>query len=330
MEKIRPICTIRTAVAGTESVSCFVTSIDAFDNSERYSRVFFYNELNENVWTYTEQNDRITSVCVWSDPYNQPNRVFAALSENGEVIFLGPNQSGEKIGDSGLSSDSKGYGYLNCIVQIGHHLFACGYSGQVYRRSSTGIWHHFDSSILQTSDSTEPKYFIESMNGCSENDIYCVGSTSEPGYPGRADYWNGKHWTKLDLPIDTGRLTNLYIESHEKIWLCGANGTLLCGNVNDGFIKVKVKYLNSLITSVTKFQECLFLATSKGIFYFDPRISDPVLMQVITNLQPPQLTDTLIVQSVEGYLWSIGSKKITRFDGKIWESIQHPDIPNIK
>lgn len=327
MEKIRPICTIRTAFAGAKFVACFAVSMDAFDSREPYSRIFFYNERNKNLWTYAEYNCRITSVCVWNDPAKLSHRIFTALSENGEIIFLGPDQSLEKINEAGLLEASKGYGYLNCIVQIDRHLFACGYSGQIYKRHSNGSWHHFDEGVLQRSDSAEPKYFIESMNGCSENDIYCVGSTSEPGYPGRADYWDGRHWTKLDLPIDTGRLTNLYIENHEKIWLCGANGTLLCGNVNDGFIKVKVKHLNSLITSVTKFQECLFLATSKGLFYFDSRISDPVLMRVITNLQPPQLTDTLIVQSVEDYLWSIGSKKITRFDGNIWESIQHPDIP---
>lgn len=60
---------------------------------------------------------------------------YCALCEEGRILFTGGGYTTEEIPGAGVNrSDSVGWGYLSDIQQIGDHLYACGYSGQVYKR----------------------------------------------------------------------------------------------------------------------------------------------------------------------------------------------------
>lgn len=113
------------------------------------------------------------------------------------------------------------------------------------------------------------EYFAQAINGPSENEIYLVGSENFAGYPARADFWDGQTWRRLLLPATSGRLTNIYVESEERIWLCGAKGTLLVGNARDGFIPMNHLGATQLILSLTKFRNIYYIGTSLGLFQFD-------------------------------------------------------------
>lgn len=324
-QKIRSTITFRTGVAGARFIIGVSAAMDALDPSEPYSRVYFLDERTPQRWGVNEHDFVIPSLCVWRDPDAPERRCFVALSEDGHVVFLYPQQIHEQISGAGLhNATAQGLGYLNDIQQIGGHLYACGYSGQVYRRRGADDWEHLDHGLLQKPDVDGPRYFPEAINGPHERAIYIAGSEDGRGYPPRADFWDGNVWCRLELPATTGRLTNIFVESEERIWLCGSKGTLLLGNARDGFAMMSPLGARHLILSVTKYRDLYYLGTNLGLFQLDLTLPNRVFRQVRTSLDP-DLGDANIVQVVDDVLWSIGPKDVARFDGANWERFPHPD-----
>jgi hypothetical protein len=329
MQKLQPTVTFRTGVAGAHFVICLAGAMDAFDPRESYSRVYFLNQRAPNLWTFNEHDFVIPSVCVWKDPATPDRRIFVALSENGQVVLLGPNQVSEAIPDAGLTqTSSRGFGYLNDIQQIGDHLYACGFSGQVYRRTGDNDWEHMDQGLLQQPGMSGGEYFAQVIKGPHESAIYLAGSENLPGHPPRVDFWNGVRWTRLTVPVTAGRITDIHVESEQRIWMCGAKGTLLLGNARDGFRTMNPLGATQLFLSVTKFRDRLYLGSNVGLFQFDPSNQTRAFRKVRTHLQP-ELLDANVVEAVDDVLWSIGPKDVARFDGAKWERFQHPDNPPI-
>jgi hypothetical protein len=329
MNEIDPVVTFRTGFAASRRAICLSGAIDAFDPGEPYTRLMVYNETGPDRWIFNEHLRVIPSVCLWHDPATPGLRVFAALSEEGVVGLMFPQMIAEQIPDAGLRTEtSKGYGYLNDMRQIGGRLYACGFAGQVYQRAGSDHWVHMDSGLLQEGIESEGKYFIQVINGPSEQSIYVAGSEYLEGSPARADHWNGAVWTRLELPPATGRLTDIFVESAERIWMCGSGGTLIMGNARDGFITMNQLGASQLFLSVTKFGERYYLGSNLGLFSVDLNQSGRTFRKVRTGLQP-ELQDANVVQVVDDVLWSMGPKDIARFDGTTWERIQHPDNPPI-
>ena len=124
------------------------------------------------------------------------------------------------------------------------------------------------------------------------------------------------------------RIVNMYVESEQRIWMCGSNGTLLLGNAQEGFQSLSSVDDNQLFTSVCKFQDKIYLGSNLGLFVYDPAKAEAGIERVHTDLKP-ELQDANIVDSYDKVLWSIGPKDIARFDGHKWERIHDPDNPRI-
>ena len=326
-ETMKPITTFRTAVAGTRDYLCLSGAMDAFEDSERYTRVITYDELDEHTWSFHEENHIVTSIAIWRQSKDSP-RFFVTLGEDGDIGFMDSDEHTEKIPGAGVNSeDAKGWGYMSALKQIGDHLYACGGAGQVYKRLGPGQWVHMDDGLLQEPDVAD-RLLPRAIDGPHENAIYLVGSLAAMGHPPRAYFWNGQHWRQLELPPVAERITNIYVESEDRIWLCGANGTLLRGNAEGGFKSLSTTNDNQLFYSLCKFQGKIYLGSNLGLFVYDPNNHAAGISEVATGLTP-ELQDANIVDSVDGVLWSIGSKDIARFDGQKWERIHHPDNPRI-
>lgn len=329
MTKLDPIATFRTGCAGTLKVICLSGAMDAFDPFEPYSRAYIFNETGPNKWLFNQHDFLIAALCVWQNPATLQARCFAALGEDGEVAFLSPEIQREEIADSGLRrANSAGYGYLAGLKQIGNRLYACGYAGQVYRRMAVNRWEHMDIGILQSPGIDDGAYMVRAIDGSDEQSIYIVGSESTKGHPGRADHWNGYEWRRLELPKGTGRLTTIHIESAARVWMVGADGTLLLGNNVDGFYNFGPLRETKLIFSIALFNGLGYLGTDLGLYKFDPNSPGKGFSKVRTGLDPV-LQDANIVQAVDGVLWSMGSKDLARFDGSTWVRFHHPDNPSI-
>jgi hypothetical protein len=329
MTELPPTVTFRTGFAASRAAICLSGAMDAIDPTTPYSRVFVRNERAEHVWRHDEHDFLVPSICTWRDPATPSLRVFAALGEDGQVVLMFADPVEERILGAGLHHESSiGYGYLNEIKQIGGHLYACGFSGQVYRRDSAGDWVHMDEGLLQSPDLDGGEYFVQSIDGPHERAIYAAGSVHVPGHPARADFWNGERWTPLTLPPTAGRITRIFVESPTRVWMCGDNGTVLSGNAAEGFRTMTALGNTDLLLSITKFQDVMYVGSNVGLFRFDPERPDAVLRKVETGLQP-ELADANVVQAVDDVLWSMGPKDIARFDGTVWERFDQPDNPRI-
>ncbi len=330
MDKIPPVATFRTGCAGARHVVGLSGAMDAFSPDEPYSRLYMFNERSPKLWTFNEHQFVVPALCLWRDPKQPGTRSFAALGENGVLVMLGADTRYENIADGGLGrAGAAGYGYLSGLRQVGEHLYACGYAGQVYKRHDPDDWRHIDDGLLQSVGIGDGGYAAQVIDGPHEKSIYVAGSENTRGYPPRVDHWDGQGWKRQSLPPEAGRLTNILIDSPERIWLVGSKGTLLLGNATDGFRSFGPLGEKKLLLSVALYNGVGYLATNLGLFKFDPTKPGGGFVKVRTGLEP-ELRDANVVQSVDGVLWSLGSKDLARFDGKVWQRFDHPDNPPIR
>ena len=295
-----------------------------------FTRVFQFNMLEPPHWWAHDEEWRACSVSYFGAA-NEELDDAVVLSEEGHVQYLGDHDPLlEKIPGAGVySKDAKGWGYLADIQQIGEHLYACGYKGQVYKRLGAGDWRHVDGGLLQNPKTPQQnRIALSVINGPHESAIYAAGYQHAEWLPPKAFFFNGKQWFELKLPQVAERIVNMYVESEQHIWMCGSNGTLLLGNATDGFRSLSTVDDNQLFTSICKFQDKMYLASNLGLFVYDPKDHKAGIQKVTTDLAP-DLQDANVVDSYDKVLWSIGPKDIARFDGKKWERIHHPDNPRI-
>lgn len=326
---MKPLITFRTAVVGAADYLCLSGAMDLLLPDEPYTRVVTFDEQSEHRWGFDEEDDIVTSIAVWRHP-SEGYRLFVTLTQEGLADFQEDDSHiREKIPGAGLHSpDSEGWGYMSCLRQIGQHLYAAGGAGQVYKRLGPNQWVHMDAGLLQARDVSE-RLLPRAIAGPHEDAIYLVGSISASGHPPLVCFWNGQAWQHLTLPDVAERITNIYVESEARIWLCGANGTLLLGNARDGFKSLSTVDDNQLFLSLCLYRERIVLASNVGLFYYDPAQPQHGIRKLTTTLQP-DVQDANIVEAVEGVLWSIGPKDIVRHTEKGWERIAHPDNPPIR
>lgn len=310
---------------------------DVYEDFARHTHLYQWDpELQRDShgsspWFYKQVDWRATALTALI-PEEGDDWWLCALSEEGDVLFTGGGYTSEKIPGAGVFSEgAKLWGYVADLQQIGEHLYVCGYRGQVYKRFGPNDWRHVDDGLLQAPAPETPMaeaIALSAINGPHESAIYAVGYQHCEGLPPRAFYWDGLTWRLIELPGNAERLTNLYIESEQRIWLCGSNGSLLLGNAQEGFKNLSTAQDNQLFTSVCRYREKIYLGSNLGLFVYDPKRHQDGIQPVVTGMKP-ELQDANIVDAYENVLWSIGPKDIARFDGAKWQRIHHPDNPKI-
>jgi hypothetical protein len=325
---MKPIATFRTGRAMTSDFVCVSAAMDLLPPQERYTRVVTYDEAADHLWSFHEEEDIVVAIAILTAS-SSGLRCFVTLSQDGEVAFMDDEypESEQVLGAGLWNSSARGWGYMSCLKQIGQHLYAAGGAGQVYRRLGPDQWVHMDDGLLQAPDVSE-RLLPRAIDGPHESAIYLLGSVSAAGLPPFLCFWNGQHWTRLPLPEVAERLTGIHVESESRIWLCGANGTLLLGNDADGFKSLSTVDDNQLFLSVTLFQGRAYLGSNLGLFVYDPAQPSSGIQPVITGLTP-ELQDAHQLRAKDGVLWSFGFKDLACFDGKQWTRIDHPDNPRI-
>lgn len=323
--------TFTTAMTLSDNSVYMAGAGDALDTFAHFTRVVRYDGDYDPQWGRNDQDWRAVSLTYFGPEKEREFDDVVILSEEGHVRYIGDHDPLlEKIPGAGVySKDAKGWGYLADIQQIGEHLYACGYKGQVYKRLGAGDWRHVDGGLLQNPKTPQQnRIALSVINGPHESAIYAAGYQHAEWLPPKAFFFNGKQWFELKLPQVAERIVNMYVESEQHIWMCGSNGTLLLGNATDGFRSLSTVDDNQLFTSICKFQDKMYLASNLGLFIYDPNDHEAGIQKVVTDLHP-DLQDANIVDSYDKVLWSIGPKDIARFDGKKWERIHHPDNPRI-
>ena len=270
-----------------------------------------YHELKNPSWIIEPLDRCIVSICRYHYP-NHDRSIFVSLSAEGDAGFIGKQEGFyEKIPGAGLhADDALGYGYLQRIRQIGTDLFACGHSGQVYRRAAPGDWRHIDDGILLPVSSTEV-FMPSDINGPDPDHLFLVANRGQVFFRdgSRDDFV----WARIEVPTDEW-LHAIHVENADTIWICGRNGTLLRGNERTGFTDLSSIRDNETFLSIAGFEGKIYLGHADGVSVYDGTSIQPVA----TGLKP-DLKDSHLVDAVDGVLWSFGYGDVARFDGVTWK-----------
>lgn len=265
-----------------------------------------YDSQHVPVWIAEPVDLCVVSIARYK--YQDRDRtIFVSLSSEGDVGFIGKEEGFyEKILGTGLGSDeAEGYGYMRKIRQIGEDLFACGHSGQIYRRFDPGTWQAIHDGVVLPTTSKEV-LILEDINGFDAEHVFTVG---QGGFVAFSD---GKTWRRIDVPTDEW-LHAIHVESVDVVWICGRNGTLLRGNERLGFVDLSRIQDNDTFLSIAGFGGKLYLGRAAGV-----SIYDGFSIQEVTTGLSPELRDGHFVDAVDDVLWSFGYTDIARFDGARW------------
>lgn len=364
MEEGRTVKMISLSRAGvaSEDVLCVVAVLDSAEIYQPDARAYQYRhraDLGE-YWYYENFPLSVQDVVYFND-HDSSQSYFVLLSAEGDVYhFASPDRFQERIVGAGTTADdSKFYGKMLKISQIGERLYACGAGGQVYARYGRDDWRMLSDAVLN--DPEAKKRLLESgpslgqlgwkewiiqkalnpgtrevvfydIKGLSEDAIYLCGT--ERTKPVLC-FWDGSELHEINIPLAEAALTGIYIENAESVWVCGREGVILHGSRNRGFAPVNADTRRNLFHSITSYRGKLVLPASVrpgGLYELDPssgefRRFQPPLPRLSSRDEPASIDNgPFFAQSAGDVLWVVASKDIFRFDGQAWARIDHPDI----
>ncbi|MDK4706497.1 hypothetical protein PH562_29945 [Rhizobium sp. CNPSo 4062] len=352
----------RAGVA-SEDVLCVVAVLDSAEIYQPDARAYQYRhqaDLGE-YWYYENFPLSVQDVVYFTD-HNSSQSYFVLLSAEGDVYhFASPDRFQERIVGAGTTADdSKFYGKLLKISQIGEQLYACGAGGQIYARYGRNDWKLLTDRVLydrvadennlanEEPEAMTPAWFewvqkralnpvarqvvFYDIKGLSEDAIYLCGTERTKPI---LCFWDGRELHELNVPLTEAALTGIHIENAESVWICGREGVILHGSRNRGFAPVNADTRLNLFHSITSYRGKLVLPASVrpgGLYELDPssgefRRFQPPLPRLVSRDDPESIDNgPFFAQSVGDVLWVVASKDIFRFDGQAWERIKHPDI----
>lgn len=276
----------------------------------------------------------------------------ALLSSEGEVILdVFSNPVTERIMGAGTWIDgAKGYGRMLALAWVGGRLHASGNGGQIYVRSAPGTWTMLTDALLfdpdahrrlsQTAPATTDPGFLQWLResraarpqnlalhdiaGLGQDAVYVCGVDATKPF---LAFWNGSTVEELKTFLDEGALTGIHVERPDSVWVCGREGVLLHGSAARGFAPVTLRAQRNLFHMVVPYRERLVLPSSVrpgGLFTVDPKTPE---LRRFTPPLPKLCGEHIFFAGAAGdVLWVVGPLDIFRFDGSVWERIDHPEI----
>jgi len=149
------------------------------------------------------------------------------------------------------------------------------------------------------------------IHGLHQSDIYIVGSE------GFIAHYNGISWSILP-PVTRACLYGIFIQSESEVWVAGSNGTILKGNAINGFQAIYRKTLDCDFYSIANLENEYYIGASDGLY----NMRYGKILKV--NL-PEKVIEIDSIETKNGTLWALGSKKLIRYDGTTWKLINHID-----
>ncbi|MCR5882472.1 hypothetical protein LRS03_06180 [Rhizobacter sp. J219] len=263
--------------------------------------------LLDGEWGYhSVEDDFITSIT-----FVPERQEVVALGKNGLVKTATPrnaklvvdNMAGRFKAEQLAGAEEAGP--LERIRAIGSSVFACGWAGQIYRRSG-GAWEQFDLG------KKAKNHNFMAIDGFSETDVYAVG------LKGVIWHFDGQKWRSVDSPTNQA----LYDVR------CLPNGDLVTCGAEGGVFRGKGQHLQSIgdpsfegnCWAVEEFKGKLYLTLSENRLAV---LSQGSLHDVKLHAKEPRTTYRLSATS--DALYSFGPFDIARFDGRKWHDVICPE-----
>jgi hypothetical protein len=279
---------------------------------------------------------------------------YQILAETGETFPFDDAALVERIAE--LAASATAYepriGFLNAISQIEGDLLVVGDRAQVYRRKAS-VWNRLGSEIDQEineddedddilkllrspsllSDRRHMRDHRKKFRDGTPITLWCIsGKTSNDFYVGGGRgnvertllHWDGSNFNSvIESPTDpedyTASLTDILVETADRVWACGHRGALLVGNSRDGFRQDPAADVDTLFQSMTLFEDHLYLASVNDIYRHDgDRLSR--IRPGVKRLD----AGAFYIRATEDVLWAVSPNDVLRYDGTNWERIPYP------
>ncbi|AMW78308.1 hypothetical protein AMD27_05055 [Acinetobacter sp. TGL-Y2] len=318
--------TYKTGCAISEDMYYMASTLDAV-SEYGFTRMFMYDHIDIK-WYYHDLDFTVVQVCL-DDVTTFEEKFVYSLGEDGEVEkFDGVDGLHDFIPNSGLNADwSDGLGYLNSIKLIGKDLYACGGSGQIYKKIGSNKWASINIEIEKQKPEEADELFstlpdfpdalnveIYDINGFSENDLYIVGQSFDEGL---VAHYNGVTWSVMPKFTPAALLSiSLF---NKDIIICGDHGSLIIGNIKDGFNRLTSKGIEYGFNSAAFYNDSLYIASQKYLYTLKDGVYSKVKIRADIDDQGFHKVE------VKGkILWVLTLKFILRLDGSNWSIIDNP------
>ncbi len=335
----------------------FCIALCELEYDDPFTAIIEYDDAFPQPWSRTDVLREIYAIKP-APLADQPGARFAALSNEGDVYWIGDQTVHETIQGAGIQSpDATGAGALANLGLIEGQLWAVGHGAQIYHRTADHQWVK-----MPFHSEPEPGFNVirfGDIAGPSKNDFYIKGSLSpklieldektlkslegnkswddwnrayelaEENSPskglvteGRAYHWNGTSWTEIPIPGSSPHtIKDIYVETPDKVWMVGSHGTILVGNGRDGFRSVGFAGDTETLMSITRFKDQYVVASDYALHLFDGHHLTPFKPRLRGRARPTPLK----VQSVDDVLYYFDYKRgIHRYDGERWTEIVIP------
>lgn len=305
-------------------------------------------QFDNGKWSYEPYDISLADMCLFGAMSNS-YQTLRVMSEDGLIIDADSRQSETISSPASPLKLKHRLGGLFKIKKIGHHLYATGSGGQIYKRADDGVWRIIDVALLDGLDqkrdprsplrqwtakflfNTKPSpedyaelkklqednkpNLIWDIAGYNETEIYAC---SEKGYI----YWlDGRSFKKVHF--ENGRaLLSILVDAERRVLVSGRNGILLHGDRQNGFRQVTGLKERPYFSTMARLGDKVYLgsyAEPRGLFVYDG-----MHVQRIWSGLTPDIVDVSMIDTADGVLWVMGSKDLLRFDGKVWERIGFP------
>ena len=337
--------------AAVSSRDNFCIGIFNKNREDPHSIVLSYNGALVQPWGRVDMPRVINDIAV-------TDGLYVALSNEGDVYTLLPKGTvTEKIPGAGTHSpDATGLGATIGIASIGGMPHVVGDSGQIYRRNAPATWTSlggpglevsaaYSSLTLRVVAGTDPELIYvagfatpatRSLTTAQSDEMAEAGKRGDtarmieifnsltpagvnPVIEGRAFFRDASGWKEIARPNRHG-LHDIFVESRDKVWITGFNGTILCGNASAGFQEVGFHGDTERILSFTRFGDRYACAADRSLHWFNGHnLSDLRPTSTVGVITP------LKVVAVDGVLFFFDYQKgVHRFDGKTWTEIKIP------
>ncbi|MFW1745103.1 hypothetical protein ACG9XW_02610 [Acinetobacter guillouiae] len=304
-------------------------NIDDYDAWDQFTKTLIYKhkqlekwqELDLDGWkvlsvTYQKRNNQATVIC---------------LDKEGDVgIFQENNNEHQSIREK---QESKIYGQFNQIRVINNNLYVCGSGGQVYKNNKKKwgpVGHGFEEQPLEVSpnDFSFLEYDADfgfqknlyDINGFDESSIYVCGTKGGNGF---IAFFDGNSWVEIDRITPSALSSITLCPDNKNILIAGDYGTLLKGNVKDGFENLKDMSINFAFYDAIYYKDNIYIASENGLYIYKNRKF--YLVPELSNLK-----GVISVEEKEDILWVLSYKKLIRYNGFFWELIDYLDNDKIE
>ena len=323
----------------------FCIAVVESDADDPYSYLLSYDGTLRQPWGRVDVQREVNAITVLGSSY-------VALSREGDVYILLPGGPlTEKISGAGTHSpDATGLGATIDIAAIGGVLHVVGDSGQVYRRDGPATWTSLAGPGLGVS-AAYTSLTLRVVAGASPELIYVAGfaspaarsltqsemdeiaeagqrgdtariveiidSLTPPGVDltieGGGFFRDVVGWHEIARPNRHG-LHDIFVESPDKVWITGFDGTILCGSAGAGFTGVGFHGDTERILSFTRFGDRYACAADNSLHWFNGYNLSPLRPTSTVGVISP-----LKVAAADDVLFFFDYRQgVHRFDGRDW------------